>query len=403
VVGLFGRSGTGKSTLLQLLSGLVPWLRAAEVGGCCSLDGESLEELDPGQRAHLLATCLDRPDAQLFLPTPGHELAAAQQLYGASELVTTAIDTLSLGHLLARRTTELSSGERQRVALAVVLAACPRPVLMDEPTAHLDQQVLAQLPELLAEVRRRNGSVILTEQAGWQLAAGVDRWHELVGASLVSRSCPQPPQLPRPEHSPGEQVVLRGRDLVVSRGDRQLLDRVNLQLRAGEVVLLSGANGAGKSTLARVLARLQAPASGSVEPDRSRAALMLPVAELQLFAATVAEELCTKGTKSSEPGELARVLRRHRLEAMAARAPWTLSRGERQRLVHAALDLLRPEVMIIDEPGQGLDPEDLLQLVRLIHRRAVRGRAYLLISHRRELAMAAHRHLQVQDRQLEEV
>jgi energy-coupling factor transport system ATP-binding protein len=399
VVGLFGRSGAGKSTLLQLLSGLVPWLRTAEVGGRCSLDGESLDELDPGQRAHLLATCLDRPDAQLFLPTPGHELAAAQQLYGASELVTAAIETLSLGHLLARRTTELSSGERQRVALAAVLAACPRPVLMDEPTAHLDQQVVTRLPELLAELRRRNGSVLLTEQAGWQLAAGVDRWHELSGARLISSSCPQPPRLPPPGHDPGEEVVLRGRDLVVSRGDRQLLDRVNLQLRAGEVVLLSGANGAGKSTLARVLARLQAPASGTVEPGRSRAALMLPVAELQLFAATVADEL--RG--SSEPGELARVLRRHRLEAMAARAPWTLSRGERQRLVHAALDLLRPEVMIIDEPGQGLDPEDLLQLVKLIHRRALRGRAYLLISHRRELAMAAHRHLQIQDRRLEEV
>lgn len=403
MVGLFGRSGAGKSTLLQLLSGLVPWLRTADVGGHCSLDGESLDELDPGQRAHLLATCLDRPDAQLFLPNPGHELTAAQQLYGASEMVTAAVDTLDLGHLLTRRTIELSSGERQRVALAVALAACPRPILMDEPTAHLDQQVLARLPELLAEVRRRNGSILLAEQAGWQLAAGVDRWYELSGARLVSRSCPQPPRLPRPEHEPGEQVVLRGCGLVVSRGDRHLFDRVSLELRAGEVVLLSGANGAGKSTLARVLARLQAPAAGRVEPSRSRAALMLPVAELQLFAATVADELRASAANQSEPGELARVLRRHRLEAMAARAPWTLSRGERQRLVHAALDLLRPEVMIIDEPGQGLDPEDLLQLVKLIHRRAVRGRAYLLISHRRELAMAAHRHLQVHDRQLEEV
>ncbi len=73
-VGVLGRSGSGKSTLLQTLSGLVPWLHPARVRGEITLDSEPLGELDPGQRAHLLATCLDRPDAQLFLPTPRHEL-----------------------------------------------------------------------------------------------------------------------------------------------------------------------------------------------------------------------------------------------------------------------------------------------------------------------------------------
>ncbi len=98
-----------------------------------------------------------------------------------------------------------------------------------------------------------------------------------------------------------------------------------------------------------------------------------------------------------------RCLRRHRLEHLSARAPWTLSRGERQRLVHAALDLMRPNVTIVDEPVQGLDPEDLRTFVDLIHRRAEKGRAYLVISHRRELAQAAHRHLRIADGRLEEV
>jgi energy-coupling factor transport system ATP-binding protein len=378
----------------------VPWLRTAEVSGSIHLDGESIRELDPGQRAHLLATCLDRPDAQLFLPTPRHELAAAEQLYGGSELLHLAIDGLGLTPLLDRRTTELSSGERQRVALAVVLAACPRPILMDEPGAHLDQQVVVQLHELLGEVRHRGGSLLLSEQAGWRLAPAVDHWYRLDNhQQLLAATAPDPPPLPAPSHHPADRIVLQTRKLAVSRGRRQLLSGVDLELRAGEVVLLSGANGAGKSTLARVLAGLAKPDSGTVAPPGARPALMLPLAELQLFSATVNDELASIG---GEPGELARVLRRHRLEAVAARAPWTLSRGERQRLVHAALDLLRPEVMIVDEPGQGLDPEDLTRLVELIHRRAERGRAYLLISHRQELAAAAHRHLQIRNRHLEE-
>jgi energy-coupling factor transport system ATP-binding protein len=101
--------------------------------------------------------------------------------------------------------------------------------------------------------------------------------------------------------------------------------------------------------------------------------------------------------------ESARVLRRHRLEHLAARAPWTLSRGERQRLVHAALDLLRPDVMIVDEPGQGLDPEDMQNFVSLVRRRAEKGRGYLIISHRLELATAAHRHLRIVDGDVVEV
>jgi energy-coupling factor transporter ATP-binding protein EcfA2 len=100
---------------------------------------------------------------------------------------------------------------------------------------------------------------------------------------------------------------------------------------------------------------------------------------------------------------IARVLRRHRLETLAARAPWTLSRGERQRLVHAAVDLTRPTVLIVDEPAQGLDPEDLAAFVELVHRRAAKGRAYLLISHREELLAVAHRRLRLANGRLEEV
>jgi energy-coupling factor transporter ATP-binding protein EcfA2 len=75
-IGVSGRSGVGKSTLTHAIAGLVPWLRPAEVGGEVLLDGESVDDLDPGQRAHLFSTCLDRPDAQLFLPTVEQELAA---------------------------------------------------------------------------------------------------------------------------------------------------------------------------------------------------------------------------------------------------------------------------------------------------------------------------------------
>jgi energy-coupling factor transport system ATP-binding protein len=394
VVGVLGASGCGKTTLIRTIAGLIPWQVPARVRGRLMLDGESVLDLDPGQRAHLMATCLDRPEAQLFLRTPRDELSAAGGLYGTSSFAERVVEELRLEPLLDRRVTELSSGERQRVTVGLALMAAPRPILLDEPSAHLDVASAAALSRLLGEIGRLGGSVLAVEQAGWRLGHGVARWVGLTRGAQRDAVVPRAPSMGPPRHAPGNEVVLEATGLRLEAGGRTLLRDVDLSLREGEIVVLTGPNGAGKSTLARVLTALARPAAGTVTVSSGTACLMLPVAELQLFATTVAEEVAGLGAGREE---LARVLRRHRLQHLAARAPWTLSRGERQRLLHATLDLLRPQVLVADEPGQGLDPESLEGLVRLIHRRAEKGRAYLIITQREELTRAAHRRLEVRN------
>jgi len=387
VTGISGASGSGKTTFLHALAGLLPWHRPAELHGSIRLDGEEISDLDPGQRAHLLATALDRPEAQLFLPTPAHELEAARRLYGPSELVGEAVEIFGLGRLLDRPTTGLSSGERQRVLLAAVLSTGTRPVLLDEPTAHLDPSGVRAAASLLRRHMGIGGSAILSEHSGWRLEGVVGDWQAIHGGRLAPCGPPAPPRLPAPPTAAGDRIVLSAAGLTVRRGERTLLDGGELDLHEGEVVVLRGPNGTGKSSLARVLAGLDRPARGTVR-RAGPVSLLMPSPDLQLFASTVAAEVASTG---ASPRETARVLRRHGLDHLASRAPWTLSRGERQRLVHAVLDLLQPAVMILDEPAQGLHGDDLAVLVDLIHRRAQRGRAYLLISHREELAAAAHR------------
>lgn len=397
--GVFGRSGSGKTTLLRTVAGLIPWSHPAEVGGSVVLDGEDVGDLDPAQRAHLLATCLDRPEAQLFLATPRHELAAARRLHGEPAHLDQVVAALGVGPLLDRRTLELSSGERQRVLLAVALAAAPRPVLLDEPTAHLDEAAVSSLAALLGALGRGGGAVLAIEQAGWRLGEAVQTWSELRDGELAVAPAPSPPSLPAPAPR-RDDVVLAASGLVIARGRQPLLSDVAFELRAGEIVLLTGPNGAGKSTLARALAGHALAAGARVTAGKrwlrrpGRVALMLPAAELQLFADTVLGELALAGVT---PAVAAEVLHRNRLDGLAGRAPWTLSRGERQRLVHAALDVAEPQVMILDEPGQGLDPQDLGDLGALIRSRAEGGRAYLIATHRRELAAIAHRRLRIVD------
>ncbi len=398
-VGLTGRSGVGKTSLLHAVAGLVPWLTPASITGEITIAAEPIHDLDPGQRAHLVATCLDRPEAQLFLATVGQEIDAARRLYRGGEFTDTVVDGFDLGPLLDRRVTELSSGERQRVALAVALAGCPRPILLDEPTAHLDAVGEAALVDLLRRAKGRGAAITLSEQAGWRLGSAVASWFEVGGGCIGPTETPRVPRIHGPGHEPGSEVVLSCRGLSVSRGGRTLAESIDLDIREGEIIFLSGPNGSGKSTLARVLAGLAASGGGEIRRN-GRVALMLPEADLQLFASTAIGEVSAAGTSREER---ARVLRRHRLEHLAARAPWTLSRGEQQRLVHAALDMLRPKVMIVDEPAQGLDREDVLDLVGLIRRRSAKGRAYLVISHRPELADLAHRRFEIRGGLVEEV
>lgn len=344
-----------------------------------------------------MGTVLDRPEAQLFLPTPRHELEAARRLHRSSHLARRITEALGLSDLLDRSTVTLSSGERQRVALALGLSAAPQPVLLDEPTTHLDPGRAAALSDLLEEIGREGGAVLASEQAGWRLGA-LRSWHALQERRLTV--CQPPRPVPLPTLSPaGTRIVLEARELEVGLAGRRLLSGGHLVLREGEIVLLSGPNGSGKTTLARVLAGLRRPTRGRVL-RHGRTVLMLPYSELQLLAPTVEEEASSTG---APPEAVARVLHRHGLEALAAHPPWNLSRGERQRLVHATLDLLQPRVLILDEPAQGLDSESLAELMNLVRLRAGHGRAYLLISHREDLTAGAHRRLHLQGGRLTEL
>lgn len=399
---LSGPSGSGKTTLLKTINGLIPWMNPYHMSGEVYLGGTEIDDLDPGQRSHLIGTCLDRPENQLFLQTPKDEIAHAGNRYQTDPAIKDMlVEHLGIAPLRDRRIAELSSGERQRVALATTLMAAGRPILLDEPTAHLDPQGVEALTKVAVKLAHHNSSFLVAEHASW-------RWDKVANKNLQMKDSQLSPfpvirgtELSRSSHTPGEKILLNTKGLYGGRKGQAIFGPIDLALHEGEIVALTGSNGAGKSTLARTLSSWMKPIKGQTKTlDDKHPTLMLPEAELQLFGRTVQRELAGHCNSSEE---LARILRRHRVEHLSARPPWTLSRGEQQRLVHAVHDIMQPSVMIMDEPAQGLGSEDLKSLVNLIHRRAEKGRAYLLITHRSDLAAIAHRHLHLENGQLQEV
>ena len=167
-----------------------------------------------------------------------------------------------------------------------------------------------------------------------------------------------------------------------------VLDGVDLELRRGEIVALEGPNGSGKTTLARIAAGLVEPDSGTVEL-RGRAGYLSQDPGRYLVKETALDEvgLAVNGDEQRAGAALDRV----GLGWAAGRHPRDLSSGERERLALASVAVAEPDLLILDEPTRGLDPERKVALGAWLQEYAASGKAVLLATHDRDLP--AHRRI----------
>ncbi len=152
---IVGPSGSGKTTLLNLIGAL-----DVATGGVVSVFGQDLSTLCRRRRAHLRLTSLGFVfQAYNLVPvlTALENVEFVLELQGVGserrETAMSVLDELSLGELSSRRPNELSGGQQQRVAVARAVAAKPRLVLADEPTANLDSENAEALLKMMRELR----------------------------------------------------------------------------------------------------------------------------------------------------------------------------------------------------------------------------------------------------------
>jgi energy-coupling factor transport system ATP-binding protein len=191
-----GGSGSGKSSLLRAISGLVPHFHGGTFAGRATVAGMDTRDHGPGELAQAVGTLFQDPETQIVTGTVRAELAFGLENRGLSPAevargVEEAALALAIDQLLDRSTGELSGGELQRVALGAALAGRPRVVVLDEPTSQLDPVAGDELIGLLRRVNEdSDATIVLAEHRLERCLGAADRVVALAGGQVVCDAAP---------------------------------------------------------------------------------------------------------------------------------------------------------------------------------------------------------------------
>ncbi|MEV6849227.1 ATP-binding cassette domain-containing protein [Actinoplanes sp. NPDC051411] len=419
---IIGPNGAGKSTLLHVIAGSRP-----AAGGRILLGARDITRHAPDRRArHGIARTFQHPGtiAGLTVADNMHLALPAMRRAARAAAVAEALAMVGLttdSRLLAG---QLPYGRRRLLELGMALASRPRLLLLDEPSAGLDPAGIEQLTTLLTALPVETTVVLVDHHLPlvWTVADTVTVLHHgahlATGARAAIQADPQvqAAYLNAPTTaSDGPLTVKRKRQpvMVQVRGLRtgyhgaDVLHGVNLDLRRGVVHAVLGRNGSGKTTLLNTLAGLHPARGGRIRIEGTdlrqgrrpagRPAVAIVPQGRRLFAQlSTAEHLRLAARRRSPAGvpwdidavlELMPALR----ETMN-RPPTQLSGGQQQFLALARALLAGPQLLLLDEPTEGLAPALITHLQDVIARLAARGQTVLLAEQNLGFALAvAHR------------
>ncbi|MFW6135238.1 MAG: energy-coupling factor ABC transporter ATP-binding protein [Chloroflexota bacterium] len=163
---LLGRTGAGKSTLCLTLNGIIPQLMGGTFRGQVLVAGRNTQTAAPGELSQTVGLVFQDPESQLFSMTVEDEVAFGPESLALppgeiEDRVSEALKLAGVEALRSRSPLNLSGGEKQRVALAAVLAMRPEVLVLDEPTASLDPTGKRDLLEAVDRLRVERGTAVV--------------------------------------------------------------------------------------------------------------------------------------------------------------------------------------------------------------------------------------------------
>jgi energy-coupling factor transport system ATP-binding protein len=190
MIAIIGANGSGKTTLARHLCGL-----EAPTGGRALLRGEEVRAIPASRRAREVGYVFQNPDHQIFAQTVGDEVAFGPKNLGlepsrVERQVGAALEVVGLSDRTTMDPFTLTKGERQRLALASVLACEPAAVIMDEPTTGLDLKQQIDVMALLARLNASGHTIVIITHALWLVAPPIRRLLVMKEGRVIADGAP---------------------------------------------------------------------------------------------------------------------------------------------------------------------------------------------------------------------
>ncbi len=449
-----GASGCGKTTLVRSINGLIPRSYKGDMTGRVLIYGEDTAAWKLSQISQKVGTVLQDPERQILGTKVLNEVAFGLENLNVprEEILRRADEALAflkIPHLRERETFTLSGGEKQKVALAGVLAMRPSILLLDEPLASLDPasaqdtldtvRFLADqgMTVLMVEHRVEDVLRIHPERVMFMSEGEVRYLGNLAGLSKVvnyhevklsaddiverAKQDPVPEEitiLPGVAGKNADEALVRFEDVAFGyEADVEVLHGINLAIRRGDVIAVLGPNGAGKTTFVKHAIGLLKPKAGRVlvgGRDTKEASVAQIASTLgyvfqspshMLFAPTVHEELSFGPKNLKHPNEqieleVKEALKTVNLSDKEQDPPLALSFGQQKRVSIAAILAMQSRILVMDEPTAGQDYQNYMNFMSSILQ-LPSFEAILFITHDVDLAVIyANRILMINDGRL---
>ena len=434
-VGIMGPTGAGKSTLCACINGLIPLKTRGWIKGFVKILGIDTSKTKMAELAVRAGLVFQDPETQFIMMTVEDEIAIGLESLSLDrstikQRIQWALSVVGLEGFEQKTPEELSGGQKQRVAIASIMAMRPEILILDEPTSDLDPQGKYEVFELLEKIRKEfQLTIVLVSHETKKILQFCSRVILLNDGQIKFDGKPNEmlqhkdllqklgiyyPQITNFIDVLREEKILTTNYKSIEKEPiieisnlsftypnlTQALKDMNLTIYHNDFVAIIGKNGSGKTTLIKHFNGILKPQVGDVYLNRK------PITEYtisdvsqiigycyqnpdhQLFKNTIREEIefGLKNLKFPQDeiklrySEIIKLLELKKFEEMY-KSTFYLSKGVRQRLALASVLVMKPEILIIDEPTTGQDYRMIEEFMKILKDLHANKRTIIIVTH----------------------
>ena len=377
-----GMSGSGKSTILNLITGIIPNIIKGDIKGEILINNENIIGKSISEISKMVGVVLQNADSQIIMPHVEEEIAFGleninMERENIKNKINEMCNILSLNKNAKSKT--LSGGEKQRLMSGAILAMGQKIIILDEPLANIDKFGAKILLDALNDLKNNGYAIIIIEHRLDMLIKYIDKIYDIKNGIInkidnINKYLEDGKNIIKDNGIKIEsnEKIYEVKKLIYKIKDKTIINNISFDINEGERVLILGENGKGKTTLVRLLSKMIKPTEGDIKQNITNKkrnwfneiGIVYQNPNYQLFMPTVEKEILYNAKSKELAYEL---LNKFDLEKYKNRHPLSLSEGEKRKLTVALVLARLPKVLFLDEPTVGQDYDNLLNMINIIN------------------------------------